>query len=377
MPGFRPNGASSTHPAGLPSCPARRRCPRTTPEVTSRRCGSGTWTGSASWRFCGARLKWSRWGGGRAGAQPSWLRRCSATRGRSFREGRRGTVVRGVRPSEDGGPALADHRRGRRGELRRPRPRAARCSRRRGSTRRPVARGYTGPGTLFAVSDDETRNSGHLVADRYQVQQPSAVAPGSGARQPEYRAAHSAAVSGASERTHRESEVIWTLITPIPGVSHYHPTIWKGLTARLRGLLSPPPPAQTAAPLENAGFQAQRRIVHPSCRPPELPCTSPLSPNHSRGDVPAVRVRYVDGIRELVRFCGARLKWSRWGGGRAGAQPSWLRRCSATRAAHSVRGGGVRWCAVFDRPKMVVLRWQTTDAVSAWPARPPCGPVWE
>ena len=85
----------------------------------------------------------------------------------------------------------------------------------------------------------------------------------------------------------------------------------------------------------------------------------------SQHDFGEVRVSYLDGTREVVRFFGSRLKWSRWAA--VDLVPNQVAEpLVRTLADHFVGFGGVPLCAVFDRPKTVVLRWAKNGEVTEW-----------
>ena len=85
----------------------------------------------------------------------------------------------------------------------------------------------------------------------------------------------------------------------------------------------------------------------------------------SQHDFGEVRVSYLDGTREVVRFFGSRLKWSRWAA--VDLVPNQVAETLVrTLADHFVGFGGVPLCAVFDRPKTVALGWAKNGEVTEW-----------
>ena len=85
----------------------------------------------------------------------------------------------------------------------------------------------------------------------------------------------------------------------------------------------------------------------------------------SQHDFGEVRINYLNGSREVVRFFCSRLKWSRW----AAVDPvpnQVAETLIRTLAEHFVLFGGVPLCAVFDRPKTVALRWAKNGEVTEW-----------
>ena len=85
----------------------------------------------------------------------------------------------------------------------------------------------------------------------------------------------------------------------------------------------------------------------------------------SQHDFGEVRITYLDGSREVVRFFCSRLKWSRWAA--VDLVPNQVAETLIrTLADHFVRFGGVPLCAVFDRPKTVALKWAKNGEVTEW-----------
>ena len=85
----------------------------------------------------------------------------------------------------------------------------------------------------------------------------------------------------------------------------------------------------------------------------------------SQHDFGEVRITYLDGSREVVRFFGSRLKWSRWAV--VTLVPNQVAETLIrTLADHFVVFGGVPLCAVFDRPKTVALKWAKDGEVTEW-----------
>ena len=85
----------------------------------------------------------------------------------------------------------------------------------------------------------------------------------------------------------------------------------------------------------------------------------------SQHDFGEVRINYLNGSREVVRFFCSRLKWSRWAA--VDAVPNQVAETLIrTLAEHFVLFGGVPLCAVFDRPKTVALRWAKNGEVTEW-----------
>ena len=83
---------------------------------------------------------------------------------------------------------------------------------------------------------------------------------------------------------------------------------------------------------------------------------------HNFGEV---RITCLDGSREVVRFFGSRLKWSRWAVVTLVPNPV-AEPLIRTLADHFVAFGGVPLCAVFDRPKTVALKWAKNGEVTEW-----------
>ena len=85
----------------------------------------------------------------------------------------------------------------------------------------------------------------------------------------------------------------------------------------------------------------------------------------SQHDFGEVRISYLDGTQEVVRFFCSRLKWSRWAA--VALVPDQVAETLIrTLADHFVLFGGVPLCAVFDRPKTVALRWAKNGEVTEW-----------
>ncbi|MDE0027024.1 MAG: hypothetical protein OXP69_21640 [Spirochaetaceae bacterium] len=85
----------------------------------------------------------------------------------------------------------------------------------------------------------------------------------------------------------------------------------------------------------------------------------------SQHDFGEVRITYLDGSREVIRFFGSRLKWSRWAV--VDLVPNQVAETLIrTLADHFVAFGGVPLCAVFDRPKTVALKWAKNGEVTEW-----------
>ena len=85
----------------------------------------------------------------------------------------------------------------------------------------------------------------------------------------------------------------------------------------------------------------------------------------SQHDFGEVRISYLDGSREVVRFFCSRLKWSRWAA--VDLVPNQVAETLIrTLADHFVLFGGVPLCAVFDRPKTVALKWAKNGEVTEW-----------
>ena len=83
----------------------------------------------------------------------------------------------------------------------------------------------------------------------------------------------------------------------------------------------------------------------------------------SQHDFGEVRITYLDGSREVVRFFCSRLKWSRWAV--VDVVPNQIAETLIrTLADHFVAFGGVPLCAVFDRPKTVALKWAKNGEVT-------------
>ena len=78
-----------------------------------------------------------------------------------------------------------------------------------------------------------------------------------------------------------------------------------------------------------------------------------------------MRITYLDGSREVVRFLCSRLKWSRWAV--VDVVPNQVAETLIrTLADHFVAFGGVTLSAVFDRPKTVALKWAKNGEVAEW-----------
>ena len=89
----------------------------------------------------------------------------------------------------------------------------------------------------------------------------------------------------------------------------------------------------------------------------------------SQHDFGEVRVSYLDGNREVVRFFCSRLKWSRWAV--VDLVPNQVAETLIrTLADHFARFGGVPLCAVFDRPKTVALKWAKNGEVTTSTSSP-------
>ena len=85
----------------------------------------------------------------------------------------------------------------------------------------------------------------------------------------------------------------------------------------------------------------------------------------SQHDFGEVRITYLDGSREVIRFFCSRLKWSRWAV--VDVVPNQVAETLIrTLADHFVAFGGVTLCAVFDRPKTVALKWAKNGEVTEW-----------
>ena len=85
----------------------------------------------------------------------------------------------------------------------------------------------------------------------------------------------------------------------------------------------------------------------------------------SQHDFGEVRITYLDGSRQVVRFFCSRLKWSRWAV--VDLVPNQVAETLIrTLADHFVAFGGVPLCAVFDRPKTVALKWAKNGEVTEW-----------
>jgi transposase len=85
----------------------------------------------------------------------------------------------------------------------------------------------------------------------------------------------------------------------------------------------------------------------------------------SQHDFGQVDVRYVDGRTERIHFFGSRLKWSRLVAVTIvpNEQAETLVR---TLLDHFEFFGGVPLCAVFDRPKTVILSWAANGVAREW-----------
>ncbi len=85
----------------------------------------------------------------------------------------------------------------------------------------------------------------------------------------------------------------------------------------------------------------------------------------SQHDFGEVRITYLDGSREVIRFFCSRLKWSRWA--IVDVVPNQVAETLIRALAdHFVAFGGVTLCAVFDRPKTVALKWAKNGEVTEW-----------
>ena len=85
----------------------------------------------------------------------------------------------------------------------------------------------------------------------------------------------------------------------------------------------------------------------------------------SQHDFGEVRINYLDGTQEVVRFFCSRLKWSRWAV--VDLVPNQVAETLIrTLADHFVEFGGVPLCCVFDRPKTMALRWAKNGEVTEW-----------
>jgi transposase len=85
----------------------------------------------------------------------------------------------------------------------------------------------------------------------------------------------------------------------------------------------------------------------------------------SQHDFGEVKVRYLEGSVEKIRFFASRLKYSRWIAVTLvdnEVVETLIRRL----AEHFEQFGGVPLCAVFDRPKTVALSWGEDGVVTEW-----------
>jgi transposase len=85
----------------------------------------------------------------------------------------------------------------------------------------------------------------------------------------------------------------------------------------------------------------------------------------SQHDFGEVKIAFLNGEHETIRFFASRLKYSRWVAVTIVADQR-VERLVRTMVEHFKQMGGVPLLAVFDRPKTVALAWRKDGVVTEW-----------
>ena len=147
-----------------------------------------------------------------------------------------------------------------------------------------------------------------------------------------------------------------------------------GFEQRVRDLLEDEPAIRTVEILRRlradgytGGKSAVYELVH-ALRPDETRMVmrfEGLPGEFSQHDFGEVKISFMNGTHETVRFFASRLKYSRWAEVST-VDNQQVEALVRSMVDHYSRMGGIPLLAVFDRPKTVALSWRKDGVVTEW-----------
>ena len=147
-----------------------------------------------------------------------------------------------------------------------------------------------------------------------------------------------------------------------------------GFEQRVRDLLEDEPAIRTVEILRRlradgytGGKSAVYELVH-ALRPDETRMVmrfEGLPGEFSQHDFGEVKISFMNGTHETVRFFASRLKYSRWAEVST-VDNQQVEALVRSMVDHYCRMGGIPLLAVFDRPKTVALSWRKDGVVTEW-----------